>query len=110
MAVKYINDHGRRQSDHGEPSPLPFRLNPGSVAAPDALKVTPRERARSSACLQIGRFFLRQALEQGLIRPCLANGRFSEKHEPLQIDLLDTDLGCNFHKCRELPRPSLSGQ
>jgi hypothetical protein len=36
LAVKYINDHGRRQSDHGEPSPLPFRLNPGSVAAPDA--------------------------------------------------------------------------
>jgi len=41
--VKYINDHGRRHNDHGEPSPLPFRLNPGSLAAPDALKVTPSE-------------------------------------------------------------------
>src|SRR5262249_5048177 len=51
---------------------------------------------------QISCFLLGQALEQGLIRPRLANGRFSEKHEPLQIDLLDTDLGRNLHECWEL--------
>jgi hypothetical protein len=37
LAVKYINDHGRRQCDHGELSPLPCRLKPGSEAAPEAL-------------------------------------------------------------------------
>ena len=51
--------------------------------------------------LQIGRFLLRQALEQRLIRLRLANGRFIEEHQPLQIDLLDTDLGCNLHKGRQ---------
>ena len=39
LAVKYMTVHGRRQSDHGEPLSLRLRLMPGSLAAPDALKV-----------------------------------------------------------------------
>ena len=38
LAVKYITLHGRRQSDHGEPSSCRLRLIPGSDAAPEALK------------------------------------------------------------------------
>ena len=49
LAVKYINDHGRRHSDQGEPSSAFLRLRPGSEAAPDALKAMPSERARSAA-------------------------------------------------------------
>ncbi len=52
LAVKYISDQGRRQSDQGEPSSAFFKLRPGSDAAPEALKVMPSERARSSACLR----------------------------------------------------------
>ena len=39
LAVKYISDQGRRQSDQGEFSSVFFKLRPGSDAAPDALKM-----------------------------------------------------------------------
>src|SRR5258708_13836210 len=50
---------------------------------------------------QIDAFSLRQAFEQRRSRLCLADGGSGEKHEPLQVNLLDTDLGCNFHECRK---------
>jgi hypothetical protein len=49
FAVKYITDQGRRQRDQGFGSSARFRLAPGSLAAPEALKAMPSEAARRSA-------------------------------------------------------------
>ena len=49
FAVKYITVQGLRHIDQGEPLSLRFRLIPGSDAAPEALKVTPRDRASEAA-------------------------------------------------------------
>ncbi len=49
LAVTYITFQGRRHRDQGEPSVSRRRLIPGSLAAPDAEKVSPSARATASA-------------------------------------------------------------
>src|SRR5262249_10398668 len=58
------------------------------------------KRARKILCLpEMGRIFVRQTLEQRLIRTCFANSRLIKEHESLQIDFPDADLRRKRHEC-----------
>ena len=98
LAVKYITVQGRRHSDHGDPSSLALEAHAGFGNRTGGAESHPEGLGKPGRLLQQRRFFAVHALVERLVGPCMPDGIVLEKHQPLQIDLLDTGFGRHLHE------------